>query len=74
MVAFCLSERPDLSPESVAAEFRDYWSAQPGQRGVKLDWEATWRNWVRRQRAGPKPNGQSKTMQALDNIERQARQ
>src|SRR6185369_4165373 len=28
-------------------KFRDYWKAQPGQRGVKLDWDATWRNWVR---------------------------
>jgi uncharacterized protein YdaU (DUF1376 family) len=28
--------------------FRDYWIAVPGQRGVKLDWDATWRNWIRR--------------------------
>jgi hypothetical protein len=28
--------------------FRDYWNSQPGQRGVKLDWSATWRNWCRR--------------------------
>lgn len=32
-----------------AATFRDYWHAQPGQRGVKLDWAATWRNWIRRE-------------------------
>lgn len=29
-------------------KFRDYWSAQPGQKGVKTDWPATWRNWARR--------------------------
>jgi len=29
-------------------KFCDYWHAQPGQKGVKLDWPATWRNWVRR--------------------------
>lgn len=29
-------------------KFRDYWAAQPGQKGVKTDWPATWRNWVRR--------------------------
>lgn len=29
-------------------KFCDYWNAQPGQKGVKLDWPATWRNWVRR--------------------------
>lgn len=33
----------------IVDEFRDYWHAQPGQRGVKLDWEATWRNWIRRE-------------------------
>lgn len=26
--------------------FRNYWMAAPGERGVKLDWSATWRNWV----------------------------
>lgn len=29
-------------------KFRDYWAAQPGQKGVKSDWPATWRNWARR--------------------------
>ena len=29
-----------------AEKFLNYWQAQPGQRGVKLDWDATWRNWV----------------------------
>lgn len=29
-------------------KFRDYWRGVPGPRGVKLDWLATWRNWVRR--------------------------
>ena len=28
-------------------EFRDYWRGVPGQRGCKLDWEATWRNRMR---------------------------
>lgn len=29
-------------------KFRDYWAAQPGQKGVKADWNATWRNWIRK--------------------------
>lgn len=29
-----------------AERFRNYWIAKPGKDGVKLDWEATWRNWV----------------------------
>lgn len=45
--AFCVKERPDLEPERVFAEFRDYWIAQPGKDGTKLDWTATWRNRVR---------------------------
>lgn len=28
--------------------FRDYWTAQAGTKGVKRDWDATWRNWIRR--------------------------
>lgn len=27
--------------------FSDYWIAQPGQKGIKADWKATWRNWMR---------------------------
>ena len=28
--------------------FKDYWLAQSGSKGVKLDWFATWRNWIRK--------------------------
>lgn len=31
-----------------AQKFRDYWRSMPGRRGVKSDWQATWRNWVRK--------------------------
>jgi hypothetical protein len=30
------------------AKFRDYWKGVSGSKGVKLDWPATWRNWIRR--------------------------
>ena len=29
-------------------KFRDHWHSQPGQKGTKVDWSATWRNWCRR--------------------------
>lgn len=29
-------------------KFRDWWAAAPGQKGVKADWPATWRTWVRK--------------------------
>ena len=39
---------PQLDLRAEHAKFCDYWIAQPGQKGVKLDWDATWRNWMRR--------------------------
>jgi hypothetical protein len=53
-IEFCRAERPDLDLDSVASQFRDYWIAQPGTKGRKTDWMATWRNWVRNQRGAPK--------------------
>lgn len=35
-------------PQREAAKFANYWRSLPGQRGVKLDWYATWKNWVMR--------------------------
>lgn len=29
-------------------KFIDHWKQQPGPKGVKLDWNAGWRNWIRR--------------------------
>lgn len=52
-------ERPDIDVETVSASFRDYWVAKPGKDGRKSDWLATWRNWVRNQRAGPSRGQQS---------------
>ena len=49
------TERPDLNIRQTAEQFKDYWIAQAGQKGVKLDWAATWRNWVRNSKAA-KPN------------------
>lgn len=53
--AFCKAERPDLKPSEVAQRFYDYWVAQPGVKGRKTDWSATWRNWVRNERPGKEP-------------------
>lgn len=50
-IAFCQTERPDLVPFDVGCRFRDYWIGKAGKDGAKLDWSATWRNWVRNERA-----------------------
>jgi uncharacterized protein YdaU (DUF1376 family) len=47
---FCRQERPDLDPSKVGEKFADYWHGKPGTGGKKLDWLATWRNWVREER------------------------
>lgn len=47
---FAKTERgwSDFDVSAEANEFRDYWIGQSGSKGVKADWQATWRNWVRR--------------------------
>lgn len=49
---WALAERPDLDPVKTFDSFRDFWIARPGAAGLKLDWLATWRNWVRKERPG----------------------
>ena len=44
------TERPELDPTTTACKFRDYWAGIGGPKGRKLDWLATWRNWVREER------------------------
>jgi uncharacterized protein YdaU (DUF1376 family) len=55
MAEWATKERPDIDVYYVAMQFKDYWISQPGQKGVKLDWDATWRNWIRNTKA-VKPN------------------
>lgn len=31
-----------------AIRFRDFWIAKAGKDAAKQDWQATWRNWIRR--------------------------
>jgi uncharacterized protein YdaU (DUF1376 family) len=52
---FCVEQRPELNARKTFEQFKDYWVAQAGLKGVKLDWFATWRNWVRNTNA-PKVN------------------
>lgn len=35
------------NPRAEHEKFCDYWRSIPGARGRKLDWFATWRNWMR---------------------------
>lgn len=64
-IKFCQTERPDLTPQFVIEEFRDYWVSVPGAKGVKADWFATWRNWVRRQKAQPATQSKFKNKSSI---------
>ena len=49
-VLFCRKERSDLNPNLVFEGFKDYWVSVAGAKGVKANWDATWRNWIRNQK------------------------
>jgi hypothetical protein len=44
-------DAPSVDHQAEHSMFIDYWIAQPGQKGVKTDWDATWRNWMRRKQS-----------------------
>jgi hypothetical protein len=50
---WAISERSDLDAAKVAEKFRDFWCAKAGNAALKLDWQATWRNWVRDEHPPP---------------------
>lgn len=53
------AERPDIDLDAETRKFVDYWTAKPGRDATKLDWNATWRNWMRNARQqSPNANGQ----------------
>lgn len=48
LITTMASECPHVDQQMEHRKFVDYWAAQPGAKGVKLDWNATYRNWIRR--------------------------
>jgi uncharacterized protein YdaU (DUF1376 family) len=55
------------TPELYVDEFLDYWRAQPGNKGLKLDWNATFRTWLRRSVEFATSNGHGRDSSAADN-------
>jgi hypothetical protein len=56
-IAKAREDAPDVDAKAEHSAFIDYWIAQPGQKGVKTNWDATWRNWMRRKQADVKRPG-----------------
>ncbi|GBR70964.1 hypothetical protein [Gluconobacter kanchanaburiensis] len=61
------AEASQVDPVRTAEVFRDYWLGVPGAKGCKADWDATWRNWVRREDGMRTPTVPSKAQQRADN-------
>ena len=53
-IAWAKGRRPDLDVLEQAEMFKDYWHAKAGTGATKLDWAATWRNWIRSARPDPR--------------------
>lgn len=46
MREYARTRAPNVSVELEHEKFRNYWKAKAGRDGTKLDWAATWRNWI----------------------------
>lgn len=68
----------EQSARAELEKFRDHWKQQPGSRGVKLDWNAAWRNWARRAAEyrgkgnGKNPQGGGSAIDAWDRLRAKA--
>jgi uncharacterized protein YdaU (DUF1376 family) len=71
-IAYLKARRPDLNVTDVEENFRDYWIAQPGIKGRKADWHATWKTWVRNEKRNTHretvTTGQTRHDRIADNI------
>jgi len=70
--ATALAEKLEIAPKEAQEQldaFRDYWHSAPGQKGRKLDWQATFRNWLRnfasRRRQAPKGSGKRSNLETI---------
>lgn len=58
------NEVPTVDVDASTRRFVDYWRAETGAKATKLDWIATWRNWLRRDADSKKPNRLTPTERA----------
>jgi hypothetical protein len=55
-------QRIDQTTATLELEkFRNYWTAKSSRDATKLDWDATWRNWVLNSNTRSPPNGSRST-------------
>lgn len=70
MLDWAKANAPNINPHEHTERFIDYWKGRTGQLACKLDWPATWRNWIRKANDDAKPNRES----GVEREERKARE
>lgn len=65
-LAVAVAKWPDGEVSKQLAMFRDWAASAPGSKGIKSDWDAAWRNWLRRV-DGERPRSTSPPRQAPSN-------
>lgn len=60
--------------ERERARFRDYWMGKAGRSAAKMDWQATWRNWLRNADDWNKDKQNGQSGNQMGSTERAARQ
>lgn len=68
-LAWATESHPLIDPALETEKFRDFWRAKPGKDGRKLDWLATWRNWIRNARPS-QPARASPQGSLMDEVDR----
>lgn len=59
MRVWAAEKRPGVDLALETEKFCNYWRATPGQKGTKLDWLLTWKNWILNSKANS--NGTNQT-------------
>lgn len=54
----------------IGDKFKDHWISVSGEKGCKLDWDATWRNWCRNEQkaAAKKPGGRDAWWESAEKV------
>lgn len=50
-VIYCRTVLPDVDPYDLAESFRLHYLSVPDSKGLRVDWSATWKTWVRNEKA-----------------------
>ena len=68
MRSWVAENHPDVDAVSETQSFVDYFRGVSGKQGIKLDWLATWRNWIRRSKQfnGTKSKGRKSATETIE--------